>query len=300
MTTRYLVIFLVFLTSLLGNDSCRVFGDKQNNLSGVIKEKSAILWQLRDDKWRVSLPKASIDLSKQNCTTRDYVLLSNENVLYETPNYEKNSYTIKKGWNYLSSHENGVDVEETFAAHKEIDFVYVYDKVTEAWAGFSADKNLRVLMSTTKIIHLEDIEKNTGFYLYSNKNIKIQIKSKKLNDICKQYIDNSKNAIITDSGTDTAVSYNEDKSMGIKSRYISHYKRGIYSDSRVTLIYPKLNVTSKVRLKYGPAKPKTLMTFAKEYEGTEFYIYSYKDEKCFKGIFPSEMIPPFSGLKELK
>lgn len=300
MIIKYLVVFLIFLTSFLNADSCYLIGGNNSSSSEVIKIKNSISWFYKDGRWIVSPPQESIDLSKLECNSRDYILLNDENISYATPNYDKKFYSLKKGWNYLFSHNDGIDVEKTFKKYKEVEFVYVYDKAINAWAGYSGDEKLKAHISTTRIINLEDIEANTGFYLYSNRSAKIKIESKKINNICKEYMNNSKNLVITDSGMDTAISYNEDKSMGVKSRYIPHYRRGIYSDSRVMLIYPKIEVISKVKLKYGPAKPKILLNFAKEYEGKEFYVYSYKDEKCFKGIFPSKMIPPFSSLKELK
>ena len=106
-------------------------------------------------------------------------------------------------------------------------------------------------------------------------------------------------AVLTDSGMDEIYTDNKNKTMSVKSRYKTHYKIGIYDDTRVSLIYPKINTNLKNEFKYGPAKPKIQLLYAKEYEGKKFYIYDYKEKKCFQGLFPSMKIPPFATLKEI-
>jgi hypothetical protein len=88
--------------------------------------------------------------------------------------------------------------------------------------------------------------------------------------------------------------------MSAKSRYFSHHEKGIYNDTRIVLIYPKLEAKTKRSYKYGPAMPKTFFEFSKEYEAKKFFVYDFKEQKCFEGIFPSMQIPPFPTLKEIK
>jgi len=299
MIAKYLLGSLL-ITLSLSADSCHILGAKNQALSDNIKTENSIIWKYDKNTWSVSPPKKKLNLSSLECSEKDYILVNNNTISYTTPPYPKDFYKIKKGWNYLHSHKDGIDVEATFKAKKEIEFVYVYDKLTKAWAGYSSNEKIAQSMDSTRIIKLEDLEPKIGFYVYSKKDTKINIQTKEINLVCKKQMEKTNFSSLLNSGINNAYTFNNDRTIGIKSRYTLHYKRGIYSDSRVLLIYPNIKIKSKKLLKYGPAKPKTALRYAKEYEGKAFYIYSYKDEKCFMGKFPSKMIPPFGSLKEIK
>lgn len=292
------IIGSLLLYLSLSADPCYTLGSKDHSLSDNIN--NAIIWQHKNDQWFASLPKENLDKQTLKCQKQDYILINNDDISFKTPGYDKKSYKIKQGWNYLHSHKKGIDIIETFKNSKDIEFVYVYDEPTHVWAGYSPNKNIQETINSTRIAFLEDIEPNTGFYVYAKKEMSVDIRSKDINAQCKKYIDDKKYDFIENSGTNIAFNYDKKKVMGLRSRYVPHFKRGIYSDSRVVLIYPKTAVKSKKRLKYGPAKPKSVIEYAKEYEGKTFYMYSYKDEKCYMGVFPSMMIPPFASLKEIK
>ena len=131
--------------------------------------------------------------------------------------------------------------------------------------------------------------------------IKVDVKSTMVSKACQTKMDDESYETLLDSGIKREKSFSHDGSVALESKYLSHYKRGVYNDTRAILIYPKLKELSKKKLyKYGPAQPRTHVYYDKAYEGKLFYVYDYLDKSCYEGIFPSMKIPPFSSLKKLK
>ncbi len=301
MTKNLLLLAIFSLLSLKADcTSYYILGSQEQTLSKSIATKDTIIWDYSKNSWITSQPKDIPDISKVACKEKGYLLINDNNISYSTPSYTKNYYELTQGWNYLHSHENGVNMQETFSKYKEIEFVYMYEPVTKAWAGYSPSKELQDTIYTTKILDLKNIEPNKGFYVYATKDVKVEIKSLEINDVCKKIIADEKYAVLVNSGTNDEFTYNKEKTIALKSRYKSHHVRGVYDETRVLLLYPKLQSKTKRSFKYGPADPKTQIEFTTEYEGETFYMYSYKDNKCYKGIFPSVKIPPMAGLKEIK
>lgn len=295
-------VFLLSFTTILSASQWYLLGDKNQKYSGVLKTKNSIVWTDRDGNWSVSKPQDNLNLSDITKKDIGYILINNDETDYNTKGYRDDSYNLKKGWNYIGSHIDGVDIEETFKDSGSVEFIYVYEKLSQAWAGYSPDDELMDKILDTRIISLRYIEPNIGFYVYAKKDTKVDIKSTIVNEICQKKIDDSAFEVLLDSGVDDGTSYNKRKSIGVKSRYLSHHKRGVYNDTRVMLIYPKLKLLDKKEnmLAYGPAKPKSKINFNKAYEGKTFYMYDYHTKECYEGILPSVKIPPFSVLKKLK
>lgn len=297
---KILLLSMLLNIALQANcNSYYLLGSKKQTLNQTISSKDTVIWKSSNNRWDVSKLQESVDLNNLSCGDSTYLLINNDSISYKTEAYTKDSYSLKRGWNYLSSHVDGVDIEKTFENTNGVEFVYVYDRVTQAWAGHSPLKYLQDMIDKKRILSLKKIEPNIGFYVYSTKHIKVDIKSVEVNLSCSNFINNDKYNTLLDSGINREFSYNNNKNMALKSRYLSHYKRGVYDDTRVVLIYPKLDTGLKRILKYGPAKPKTEIEYSKEYEGLKFYMFDYIDEKCYQGIFPSMKIPPFASLQEI-
>ena len=289
------------MCSISAYASCTPYlvGATSQDKNQTITSKNSLVWTHSKSKWNVSKLLDSVDVKSLSCDKDAYVLVSNDEKSYKTPSYTKDSYSLKKGWNYLPSHKDGVDVVKTFKNLKDLEFVYVYDKRTAAWAAYSPVKNLEEMMSETRVLALKKIEPGIGFYVYAKKSMRVDIKHVKMSEACMKFINDDNFDTLIDSGTSDDATQNSTKSMAIQSRYFSHYRRGVYDESRVMLIYPKLKLKGTFAYKYGPASPKVMLKYAKEYEESAFYIYDFKDEQCYSGKFPSQKIPPFSSLKKL-
>ena len=215
---------------------------------------------------------------------------SNSSKLHTTSFYE-----LKKGWNSLIAPADGINVVETFHDASKIKYVLTYYKLGKLWAIYAPRE------SFNDMLFLKYLEPKVTFFVLAKKDVKIEIKSNHVSSTCASLLnDTNKYAFVTDSGIHRDYTLSHDARMLLQSRYYSHHDRGIYNDTRVTLIYPKIKSDKKKIFKYGPANPKVAIKFPKAYEGRLFYIYDYKQEKCFEGHFPSEKIPPFPILKELK
>ena len=211
---------------------------------------------------------------------------------------QQNSYIIKKGWNRLISTSNGIDVIRTFENISAVKFVVTYDKASNYWAGFTLEQE--VLKDIKEMLLLKYLEPNITFFVLSTRDIKVDIKSSIPNIVCSKLIDNKKYITLRDSGIDLGMATSKRGDIAIKSRYHSHEYRGIYNDTRVLLIYPKLKHTSKSLLKYGPAEPTVMINYAKEYQNKKFFVYDYLEKKCYEGYFPSKSFPPVPVLRVLK
>ena len=192
---------------------------------------------------------------------------------------------IKKGWNSYISASLGVDIDNTFKDYQYLK-VLVYDKKSNQWAINKKIKNF---------LRLKSIEPNVKFYIFSNQNLTLKIKDTKINKTCKiiQTIDTKS---LLDSGIDNNIACNTNKSICIYSRYISNQRYNIYNDTRVKLFYKSKKILKSKVSHYAPAIPKIALKYNKAYEGEVFFVFDYNTKKCYKGVFPSTNIPPFSTL----
>lgn len=225
-------------------------------------------------------------------------LLKKFNTTVKTVKLHSDRYMIKKGWNQFFTPKNGIDVIKTFQDISTVKFVLTYDKVSKLWAGFTLKQS--VLKDIKKMLLLKYLEPNIIFFILSDRDIMIAVKSNSINSICKKIMEDKKYSFIEDSGVDDKPTYSNDSSIAVMPRYRSHFTRGVYDDTRIVLIYPKIKTGKNTFQKYGPADPFILLKYAKEYEGKVFYIYDYLQDRCSKGIFPSKKMPPAPLLEELK
>ena len=203
--------------------------------------------------------------------------------------YEGSEYNLHKGWNRLLTNSEGVDVAKTFS---EDEVVVVYEPVTKVWASSQPTKEQ---------LYVKYIEPHMIFYVYATKAKKLKIESTHIDSVCQKLIDTKGFKLVLDSGLTKEATFSEDKTISLNSRYFSHYTRGVYNDTRIVMIYKELPTeVKKATYRYGPAEPKSMIHFAKEYEGKEFYMYDFYEKACYKGLLPSMKIPPFAVLQKLK
>lgn len=212
--------------------------------------------------------------------------------------HNKNTYTLSKGWNRLTTPKEGVDVIETFKNIPSVKLVILHDNVSNYWAGFTLDQD--VLKDIKEMLLLKYLEPNVTFFVLSDRAMMLEIQSAQMNQTCQKILHDNQYEILHDSGLSKNKAQSKDKSISINSRYHSHEYRGIYNDTRVTMMYKKIAKTSKKILKYGPAEPMVMLNFAQEYANKKFFVYDYLEKKCYQGVFPSQKMPPLPVLKELK
>ncbi len=297
--TNFILIVLLSLSSLQANCKDYILLGSQTQNQLYIDSKDSVVWDKQDNIWSISKPKDRVTLTNSICKDSGFVLLNNDEMNYKALLHHRNYYNIEEGWNYVTTPEDGVDVAKTFL---DVEFVYVYDKRSKAWAGYSPKEELMKKIKSTRILELKYIEPKRGFYILSNKAKRVTIVSKVPNTECQVVMKNRNYDVIYDSGIDRVFSYNSIKSIAVASRYFSHNREGIYNDSRVAVIVPRLKKLSKNKKpkKYGPAIPKMMIHFNEAYSGEEFYAYDYLNESCHKGHFPSDKRPPAPSMKEIK
>ncbi|MEA1983638.1 MAG: hypothetical protein U9N39_08830 [Campylobacterota bacterium] len=205
------------------------------------------------------------------------------------------TYKLLKGWNHLLTPIAGIDVKKTFKDSSKIKFVVTYDRVSKLWAIYAPEHKY----PEGEILFLKNLEPDVAFFVLANDETTVKTVSKRVDAECRKYLNDNSYSMITDSGISKESEISREKNIAIRSRYFSHNERGLYDETRVMLIYPKLTSKAKRSYKYGPASPKVALEFTKKYEEKKFYIYDYKQEKCFEGVFPSIKIPPFPILKEI-
>ena len=224
-------------------------------------------------------------------------LLKEFNSALISPLHTKNAYTLKKGWNKLTTPKDGVDVIKTFKNISTVKFLVTYDSVSKYWAGFTLDQS--ALKDIKEMLLLKYLEPHVTFYALSSKDVMLKIESSHVNATCQKIIDDKRYDVLYDSGLTKEEQVSPDKSMSFNSRYRSHEYRGVYNDTRVALMYPKMGKKSKETLKYGPAEPMVMLKYNQFYADKEFFAYDYLDKKCYKGLFPSRKMPPLPVLQEL-
>lgn len=295
------LLLTLLLTITYSQASCKEYKllGLENQSQTDINYKDTIVWNKKGSTWSVSVPLKSYKLTKKTCKDSGYVLVANNDMAYKTLLHHKNYYDLKKGWNYITTTKDGVDVAQTF---KDVEFVYVYDKRSQAWAGYSPKEELKKKMKSTRILELRYLEPRRGFYVLSSKDQRVNISSKLPSTQCQKIMNDKNYDVIFDSGIDAEFSYNPIKSIAFASRYHSHNRKGIYNDSRVVIMTPKLKKlsTNKITKKYGPAIPKIMIYFNEAYAEQEFYSYDFLNEDCRKGYFPSKRKPPAPMMKKVQ
>ena len=209
--------------------------------------------------------------------------------------HTSNSYSLKKGWNILTTPKDGIDIVKTFSDSSVFEYVVTYDEISTLWAMNTQNKTF----AKDIILSLEYLEPNITFFVLAKKDIEVKIQSLLVSESCKKIMQHEKYDFIVDSGITREYTVSEDKNVSLKSRYYSHNEVGIYSETRTMLIYPKITSKTKRDKMYGPAKPKIELRFTSEYEGKKFFVYDFKEQKCFMGVFPSKKIPPYPTLREI-
>ena len=189
----------------------------------------------------------------------------------------------------------GVDVKKTFDV-STVELVVAYEPRSKSLATYSPTDS----QGQKEILLLNYLEPHVTFFVLAKSDTTLDIKSTELNESCRKIIQNNNYEYMTSSALNKEASSSEDKTISFKTRYLTLYERGQYNDTRVMLIYPKVDSNKKASYKYGPASPKISISYAKEYEEKEFYTFDYKNKKCYKGIFPSMRIPPYPILEDIK
>ncbi len=208
--------------------------------------------------------------------------------------YNGSHYQLKQGLNLLYAPNEGISVEKTFD-NTSIRLVQAYYKHAKLQATYSPSG-----LHKKGTLYLRYIEAQTPFAVVSKEALKIEIYSYRIEGICKKMQEDANYSYVIDSGKEKRFSISKDGSIALQSRYYSHHDRGIYNDTRVAILFPHLdNVSAKRVFTYGPVEPKVVIKYTKEYEGKRFYMYDFKDKKCYLGVFPSQKMPPFAILKQL-
>lgn len=223
---------------------------------------------------------------------------SKREILLLTSTFSKDVSHIKKGLNIFQSPPNGIDVKKTFQNHAEIILVCAFDPSSKKWAYFSPSA---YNPNDAQALSLKYLEPNVKYYVFASKSSNLMIYANMMNEQCLGLLHSGKYNFFVNSIFDNKAAVTQDKSLALQTRYLTNYEKGMYDDTRVALLYPKIHthLDHKRVYKYGPAIPKIALAFVKEYEGKVFYVYDYKFGKCYKGVFPSIKIPPFPILKEL-
>lgn len=285
-----IVLFLVLFASGL-YASCNNYDTLGQKISKGFEGLPSIVWHKKGD---------GFTLEPIGCQEGGYMLLHDNDKNYTKKEHTKNSYTLQRGWNFVHAPKNGVDVAQTFGKNNAVLFVYIYEAKTPAWAGFSGYQNYQEMMRTTRILELEYIEPSLGFYVYANKKITLPIIATHLSQSCQEIFLDKSYKVLEHSAFHQELRTKDDLSnISLATLYRPHYRRGIYSDTRVMLLYPKVQVQTKKQLRYAPIEPRADILFAKEYEEKKFYVFDYKTKNCYEGVFPSRKIPPFPVLKKL-
>lgn len=206
--------------------------------------------------------------------------------------YTSSTISYKKGWNLFISPKEGIDIPRSFQNAKGLEIV-TFDPVSKVWAVFPNDKKKE------NELYLESIEGGIPFFILAKKDGLVKLFPIKIINPCRNIFKNSYYETIEASGFNEGFVTNSNETFYAKSRYLTQHEKGTYKDTRILIAIPKIHdaKAAKHLYKYGPAVPKSYFLFTKEYEGKFFYLFNYHDKKCYKGIFPSERIPPFPFLK---
>lgn len=282
-------LFLLLLASGL-YASCEGYYALGDRVSKGLENLPSIVWHQKG---------SSFTLEASKCQKSGFVLSHDNDKKYTKKLYTKTSYTLQRGWNFVHAPKDGVDVAKTFS-NPSVLFVYIYDAKTPAWAGYSANQSYRDMMQNVRILDLRYIEPSLGFYVYANKKITLPIVSTLRPKSCQKILESGDYKMLAHSAFKNAKA--QDRGMSLITIYQSHYRRGLYTDTRVELFYPKDIKIKKEEtpLVYGTIEPRFRAEYAKEYQEQKFYVADYFTKNCYEGIFPSKKIPPFPILKKLQ
>lgn len=284
------VLFCLFVANALYGACEGYFKLGEKNSQGLEKLPS-IVWHAKGQ---------GFSLEPTTCQKSGFVLFYDNDKEYIKKEHAKTSYTLQRGWNFVHAPQSGVDVAKTFGGNSSVLFVYIYDKTTPAWAGYSSHRIYREMMQTTRILDLQAIEPRLGFYVYASKKITLPIVATQVSGECKKLLLNKGYGVLSDSGIDEGVQEDKQFGMTFTSLYRSHFKRGIYGDTRVILFYHKRELQKQTRrLRYGAVEPRAIVEYPKEYEEQTFYVFDYFTKQCYQGVFPSKKTPPYPTLKRL-
>ncbi len=297
MNKKLIILVATFLALSLKADckSYYLLGVKSQDEKKTLQENS-IIWDYEKNKWSVSQPQKHLI-----CKNNGYILINNE-VNQNIKIKEDAIYKIKKGWNYFTTPKDGIDILKSFQKKQDIEFVYTYDKNSKAWAGYSPNSKLQDKIASTRILSLKYIEPKVGFYIYARKDLSVATQGTVLNQQCQKLIDKGY-TLLQATGIDKKIIYTPNKTLSIKSRYASHYRRGVYNDSRVALIFDEKKLPKKFShnsLTYGPVVPAVMIEYDENIKDNWFFVFDYFKKECYRGMFPSKKIPPFSTLQKLK
>jgi len=271
--------------------ACNNYDTLGQKVSKGLEDLPSIVWHKKG---------VSFTLEPMECQKSGYMLLHDNEKKYSKKEYIQNSYTLQRGWNFVHAPKDGVDVAQTFGTNSAVLFVYIYEPNTPAWAGYSAHESYRDMMRLARILALEYIEPSLGFYVYANKKITLPIVATSFNQRCKDLLKTSYKMLKHSAFYEESRVKDEVGSVSLATLYRPHYRRGIYSDTRVMLLYPTIDVRTKKQLRYAPIEPRADIKYTKEYEEKTFYVFDYKTKSCYEGVFPSKRIPPYPVLKKLQ
>ncbi|MBN2895172.1 MAG: hypothetical protein JXK05_04675 [Campylobacterales bacterium] len=266
--------------------------------TNVTLPESTILWSESNGSWSASLPLELSALQTLHVGPNDFILAPI--APKKAPKMSGDTLKLQAGWNHIAAPREGIDVLATFEAQAQIRFVFVYDPQSGIWAGYSPKRDILEAINQTRILLLRAIEPEVGLFIYAEKAMEHKSVPLHVSEQCLEFARQSDYATLTDSGMDADATENPKDAIALQSRYLSHYRRGIYSDSRQMLIYPKIKTDAAATLKYAPADPATHIRYAPQYAEKSFYIYDFMQRRCYIGVFPSKKVPPFGTLKVLK
>jgi len=206
-------------------------------------------------------------------------------------------YYLHKGWNKILVPNTGVDVLTTLQNHQEILRVALYDKELHQWALLQ--QNNTSLSQTNKPLLLVSAEPKQTLFIQARCDTTLSLATISISKSCQKYLHNPHFNALVASSKDTQRVFSTNKTISIAPRYASNFHRGYYKDSRVLLIYPKIDKYTHTLQSYGPAEPYINIKYDTSYEQKEFFIFDYMDKRCYRGIFPSFKTPPYPVLQEL-
>jgi len=112
---RCLAIILTLITlSLADCNSYNLLGLKEKSFVNVLNTEDTIIWNHSKDGWVASEPIDIDNLSSLKCEESGYFLVNSDRKIKKVSSYIKENYDVHKGWNYLHSHKNGIDIKGTF------------------------------------------------------------------------------------------------------------------------------------------------------------------------------------------
>jgi len=200
---------------------------------------------------------------------------------------------LHKGLNTLSLHtRDAVDVVATFQPFKKKIQLKMYDTLTQTWGYYPP-------LTPHKGATLAFIPPKREFFIFTPKPLRVTLHFHTMKEGKCTTLQSSMQTLL-DQGDDTNYTFSPKHDIAVASGYLTHHQHQKFSDNRVMLFYTQLQGEKHASYRYGSAIPKVAFKFAKQYEGKIFYLYSYYDDTCYKGVFPSQKIPPFPFLKKMK